>query len=145
MENYTNQHLATHQNKVHSGSISAAPVPVNPGMKEGLAGHKSDFTATGCVGTGWILNATNGHIFLKIRWIKLYLIYSECIHIFSNLMYPVSWKIGNTGKILVVMYSIPYRYFGWCILHFECCIVIMDSVSHILASQDALEVMYVSQ
>ena len=60
-------------------------------------------------------------------------------------MYPVSWKIGNTGKILVVMYSIPYRYFGWCILHFECCIVIMDSVSHILASQDALEVMYVTK
>jgi len=80
VENYTNQHLATHQNKVHSGSISAAPVPVNPGMKEGLAGHKSDFTATGCVGT-------------------------------------VSWKIGNTGKILVVMYSIPYSHdfhSNWC-------------------------------
>jgi len=80
VENYTNQHLGTHENKIHSGSIKEPAVAIMPGMKEGLAGHKSSGTATGCAGT-------------------------------------VSWKIGNTDKILVVMYSLPYSHdfhSNWC-------------------------------
>ena len=51
-----------------------------PGTKEGLAGHKTGHTATGCEGT-------------------------------------VSWKIGNTSRMLVVMYSVPYSHdfhSNWC-------------------------------
>lgn len=80
MENFTNQNLFIHQNHVHSGHISEAPQPVSPGTKEGLAGHKTSSTATGCAGT-------------------------------------VSWKIGNTGRMLVVMYSVPYSHdwhSNWC-------------------------------
>ena len=50
LSNYTNQYLYTHQNPLESGHVSEAPQPVSPGMAEGLAGHKSSGTATGCAG-----------------------------------------------------------------------------------------------
>jgi len=71
LENYSNDHLDIHQNKVLSGHVPDPPVPIKPGMKEAMAGHKTGNTATGCSGT-------------------------------------VSWSIREKGKILVVMYSIPY-------------------------------------
>ena len=60
MENYTNKHLYTYQAHNHSGHIKEANQDVRPGMKEGLAGHKSSSTATGCTGTvAWKIGTTN--------------------------------------------------------------------------------------
>ena len=60
MENYTNEHLYTYQQYNHAGHIKEANQDVRPGMKEGLAGHKSSSTATGCTGTvAWKIGKTN--------------------------------------------------------------------------------------
>ena len=55
LENFTNQHLATYQNKITSGNTVSPPVAINPATKESMAGRKSSDTATGCAGTGGII------------------------------------------------------------------------------------------
>ena len=50
LSNFTNQYLYTHEAFNDAGHISEAPQPVAPGKIEGLAGHKSSGSATGCAG-----------------------------------------------------------------------------------------------
>ena len=73
IENYTDSFLHTPAVEVSGGHIVQPPVPIKPGAKEAMSGHKSGNTATGCSGV-------------------------------------VKWEIGDTGKMLAVMYSIPYSH-----------------------------------
>ena len=50
LSNFTNQFLYTHEAFNNAGHISEAPQNVAPGKIEGLAGHKSSGSATGCAG-----------------------------------------------------------------------------------------------
>ena len=72
--------MSVYQWKLYTGQVAKPHVLIRPGMKESMSGHKTGYTATGCVGT-------------------------------------VSWVIGSTGKMLVVMYSVPYDHnfhSNWC-------------------------------
>merc|ERR1712215_28681 len=71
VENYSNQPLTQPQYIEEGGYVFDPPVTVAPGMAEMMTGHKTGWTATGCVGV-------------------------------------VSWNIGDTNQMLVVMYDVPW-------------------------------------
>ena len=72
VENYSNYFLLPHENYNFYGEICEPQIPIKPGYKEAMSGHKIGNTATGCSGT-------------------------------------VSWKIGESNKMFVIMFSVPYN------------------------------------